>query len=841
MKRVMKQRQFSGTKDPLPGRREQEGRILSERAAAEGIVLLKNDGILPLSKGKPLALLGAGAGKTIKGGTGSGDVCERSSVSVYEGMKAAGFTITSGGWIEDYAGRFDRARNDWKQMILKEAGGARTPAFFDVYASHPFSFPEGRPITEADFQGSSTAVYCISRVAGEGADRKNEPGDYQLTEQECRDLRTLKEMGKDVVVLLNIGGLIDLQKVEENPAVKAVLCISQPGMEGGTAAAAVLSGEENPSGKLTDTWARSFGDYPNAKTFSYLDGSVEREEYREGIFTGYRYFDTFEIPVQYCFGFGLSYTSFAIASENLKIDGNTIELLLRITNTGSRPGKEVVQVYASAPDGKLSKEFRRLAGWKKTSLISPGESEMVSVLLNAKDLASFDPETCSWILEKGEYYLLAGSSLADSRPIACLDLEKQVSLEQLHDICPLKEHLEELAGNPSGRRERREELKEECMRNNRIPVQWDPKPEETEVFWDEEEQNLRREAAELAEKLTDEELIRMSVGEISRGHDVALGAAGIMVPGAAGETSGVLEQSCGVPGAAMADGPAGIRVISAYAADEEAHQIYTQGFLGAIEQGFFAEPLEVKENTAVYYQYCTAFPVGTMLAQTWNQDLQREVGRQVGIEMEELGISWWLAPGMNIHRNPLCGRNFEYFSEDPALTGMTAAAITEGVQSVPGTGTTLKHFCCNNQEDNRFGSNSIAGARALREIYLRGFEIAVKKAQPMAVMSSYNLVNGIHTANSRDLLWTVLREEWGFRGFVMTDWTATGRGCIAHLCVKNGNELIMPGSNEDLEELKEALSSGKLTRKELEESVTRLLSVIFRTNAYEEAGEGEAV
>lgn len=831
MSRVMKKRVFSGTKDQTVTDREKRGQELAARAAREGMVLLKNDGILPLKKEKALALLGGGAGRTIKGGTGSGDVCERHSVSVYEGMKEAGFVITSEDWIKDYQQRYTDAREAWKQMILAEAGGANTPTFFNIYASHAFSFPDGRPITEEDFQGTDLAVYVISRIAGEGADRKNTAGDYELTEQEKQDLQTMADMGKEIVVLLNIGGLIDLKAILENPAVKAILYISQPGMQGGHAVADLLAGVESPSGKLTDSWAVSYSDYPNADSFSHLSGDVTREEYTEGIFVGYRYFDTYEIPVQYCFGYGLSYTEFKIepCSDVIAEEG-LVRMTFKVSNTGAVAGKEVVQLYAALPMGRLSKEYRRLVGCGKTSLLQPGDSTELTVAMDAKQFASFDDAENAWILEAGDYYLMAGNSLENSSVCGLLKVEETIVLEKVDAICPLQEELKELSGREERREERLRTLAEISREKELEPVIWTPA---AETPASEAQSEFLAEARELVEKLTDEELIYMSVGEVSKSHDVALGAAGIMVPGAAGESCSILEKTYGVPGVSMADGPAGIRIMQTYLADEENKQVYTQGFLGAIEQGFFAAPLEVKEGCELYYQYCTAMPIGIILAQTWNPELQYQVGRQVGIEMDELGISWWLAPGMNIHRNPLCGRNFEYFSEDPLISGITAAAITEGVQSIPGAGTTIKHFCCNNQEDNRVGSDSIISQRALREMYLRGFEIAVKKSQPMSVMSSYNLLNGVHTANCRDILMTALRKEWGFRGFVMTDWTTTANGSKAHLCVKNGNELIMPGSNEDLTEIREALKTGDLTREELKESVARLLAVIFQTNAYE--------
>lgn len=326
----------------------------------------------------------------------------------------------------------------------------------------------------------------------------------------------------------------------------------------------------------------------------------------------------------------------------------------------------------------------------------------------------------------------------------------------------------------------------------------------------------------------------MVIGEVAKGQGQALGSAGIMVPGAAGETSGCLEESYGVPGVPMADGPAGIRLMKSYEVDRTTGGINNQGIFGAVEGGIFADHTP-HANTDIYYQYATAFPVGTLLAQTWDPALLEETGRAVAAEMEEFGVGWWLAPGMNIHRNPLCGRNFEYYSEDPLLSGCMAAAITRGVQSCNGVGTTIKHFACNNQEDNRMGCDSIVSERALREIYLRGFEIAVKAAQPMAIMTSYNLINGVHTANSRDLCTVAAREEWNFQGIIMTDWTTTmpRGGSSSWGCIAAGNDLIMPGGEGDRENIRKALKDGTLAEEDLKACVERMLTVIFQTNAYE--------
>ena len=349
------------------------------------------------------------------------------------------------------------------------------------------------------------------------------------------------------------------------------------------------------------------------------------------------------------------------------------------------------------------------------------------------------------------------------------------------------------------------------------------------------ENELDKKAEEVAEKLNDEQLIAMVIGEVSKGHDNALGAAGIMVPGAAGETSSILEKEYQIPGVSMADGPAGLRLIPEYQADLEKNQLYSLGFLGALEGGFFAEK-ENHEGAVTYYQYCTAIPVGALLAQTWDVELLEEVGQAVAMEMQEFGVAWWLAPGMNIHRNPLCGRNFEYYSEDPLHSARMAAAMTNGVQSVPGVGTTIKHFCCNNQEDNRLGSNSVLSERTLREIYLRNFEIAVKESQPMAIMTSYNLINGVHAANCKDICTTAAREEWDFQGIIMTDWTTTSEqgGSISWKCAAAGNDLIMPGAHTDSVSIRKALENGDLDRADLRKCVKRLVKIIYQTLGFQD-------
>ncbi len=354
-----------------------------------------------------------------------------------------------------------------------------------------------------------------------------------------------------------------------------------------------------------------------------------------------------------------------------------------------------------------------------------------------------------------------------------------------------------------------------------------------EIVYRENRDFVEAEAAAFVDTLSEEQLIALASGDPGKAQGGNLGSAGISVPGSAGETNNCAADK-NLASIVLADGPAGLRLMKHY--NVEDGKILSKPFSFSLEGGIFC-PDQGEEPGERYYQYCTAIPVGTLLAQTWDCGLIREVGHMIGGEMEEFGVTLWLAPGMNIHRNPLCGRNFEYYAEDPLLAGRIAAAMTDGVQSVPGCGTTIKHLACNNQEDNRMGSDSIVSERALREIYLKGFEIAVREAQPMSIMTSYNLLNGVHLANNHDICTDVVRSEWGFAGMIMTDWTTTEKGpdCTASGCMRAGNDLVMPGAFSDKENLEKELAEGTLRKEDLKACISRLVNIIWKSNRYEGA------
>lgn len=808
----------SGTLQQRPSKRELLHGELARRAAAEGIVLLKNKALLPLNLSIPTALLGHGACMTVKGGTGSGDVNSRENISIYRGLKEAGMRLTSEAWLEDYRRRYETARHIWKEKILKDAEKVDNP--FDAYASNPFVMPEGRKICEEDIKDAKAAIYVISRISGEGKDRRKEAGDYYLSSKEREDLLYLNERQIPVVLIVNAGGPVELTDIlQEADYIKAVLNISQLGQEGGYAVADVLLGKTVPSGKLTATWAKRYEDYPSAGSFGYLNGNLETEEYREGIYVGYRYFDSFAVEPLFPFGYGMSYTTFDIAFDSLEILESGVKVNVNVKNTGEHyEGKEVVQVYLTLPQSGSPKECRRLAGFAKTKTLSPQESQRLSIMIQQKQFAVFSESENGWVIEAGEYGVLIGNGTALPGISALLRVSEEFMLERTH-ILWKKNAAYEAPEMASYAKEKADSLIRSAKAQGVPEVLFVPHKEERKTP-----------CIQSAKELPVTDLLPLLYGNVTKGAS-NLGSSGIRVPGSAGETTEVLEEKYGIRSLIMADGPAGLRLRQSYEVDRKTDEVYGTGVLGSLENGFL-EPAVKHENTDTYYQYCTAFPVGTALAQTWNLNLLEEFGRAIAEEMEELHIDLWLGPGMNIHRNPLCGRNFEYYSEDPLLSGMMAAAVTKGVQWNGKCGVTIKHFACNNQEDNRMAVNVRISERAFREIYLRGFEIAVKQSKPAALMSSYNKINGVQAANNRELCTVIAREEWGFEGVIMSDWNTTvpEEGSVPWKCAEAGNDIIMPGNLKDEENLRKAYEKGELSEEAIRSAAGRILSMIQRMN-----------
>ena len=805
-------------------------RKLSREAAEEGIVLLENrDGLLPLEEGSSVALYGRGGSKTVKGGTGSGDVNEREDVSILEGLRNAGIRVVNEKWISDFDREYEEKRKEWRDWLLSaslEAEANEEGNFFDMYAANPYEAPLGNPPEKED---CDTAIFVISRVAGEAADRRNKPGDYYLSGDEERFLDELCRLYDRVIVVLNTGGVLDLSFMDSHKNIGALIFMCQAGMEGGNALADILCGKVSPSGHLTDTWCYDYEDYPGASDFSFINEDLTTEKYEEGLYVGYRYFDSLGIPVRYGFGYGLTYGEFLTEMDGIQYDEDksSFSVSVNVTNIGDAPAKEVVQIYVSCPQEGLEKEFRRLAGFKKTALIPADGREKVTVEIPLDLLTSYDGEVPGCVLEKGTYGVWVGSSLDRSVLSAALELNETKVLYKTLNFCLPENDLREFS-IPLEERMDISDRWHSRLREEDLPIiNIDAGSLKTEAAEYGKDEDIDAGIKEKVDSLSEEKLISLVVGAITDGGNAAtVGASGFKVPGGAGDTS-YLAQEDGIPSIATADGPAGVRIQEKYRISDG--RVRALPFIKTVEHGFF-DTDSYDETDEVYYQYCTAFPVGTLLASSWNPDLIEEVGKAVAEEMEVFGVSLWLAPGLNIHRNPLCGRNFEYFSEDPFVSGKTALAMTKGVQSVQGCGVTIKHFACNNCEDNRYFSNSVLSERTLREIYLKGFEIAVREGDPASLMTSYNKVNGIHSANHKDLISRILRDEWGFKGMVMTDWTTTWHGdnCSAAGCVLAGNDLTMPGHPDDLWNIKEALKQGTLTLEDIRKCAYRVVRTVYR-------------
>ena len=781
----------------------------------ECTVLLKSNGDFPLKQAGKLALYGNGARHTVKGGTGSGEVNSRYFVNAEQGLTDAGFTVTTQAWLDAY----DQIRIVAKKQFIKDIKArARKKHTNSIVEGMGAIMPE--PEYELPLNGEGDmAVYVLARISGEGNDRDYFPGDILLTETEQRDILTLHQKFKKFLLVINAGGPVDLSPVLE---VENILVLSQLGVETGAVLADLILGKAYPSGKLTTTWAAG-EDYPRMGDF----GSMDDTRYREGIYVGYRYFDTVSASPMFPFGFGLSYTDFGVSDVHVTAEGQCICVSVAVKNVGSCAGKETLQLYASAPQGRLDQPFQTLAAFAKTGELAAGETQELNLRFNLSELASFDSENAAYILERGDYVLRLGTSSAETFACGIARLDEDVTVQAVRHIGGAVDFID---WKP-------ESCKEEAVPDSIPVVAVLAADIQTETV----KYDIPQEIAPEIKALSDEELAYMNVGAFDPKMGVLsiIGNASKNVAGAAGETTSQLKDK-GIQPLIMADGPAGLRLSKDYIRDDKGARAIGETMPATILD-FMPAPVaflsrlmnpKPKKGAVILHQYATAIPIGTAIAQSWNRELAYICGNIVGDEMERFGVHLWLAPALNIHRDIRCGRNFEYYAEDPLLSGIFAAEITKGVQKHPGCGTTIKHFAANNQETNRYANNSAVSERALREIYLRGFGICVRESAPHAVMTSYNLLNGVHTSERRDLTEDYLRSECGYQGIVMTDWL-TAAGFLtknskypapkASRIAAAGGDLVMPGGNSDYKDILVALKAGKLSRTQLEINATRVL------------------
>lgn len=828
--------------------REIDSAAASQYIATQGMVLLENEeGALPIADGGKIALFGGGAYNTIKGGTGSGSVNQRDYTTVWEGFEAAGYEITSLDYLEAYKAYYDANGNSSASGGMMFGSGVKLDDIvIDDY------------IDAALAAGSDTALYVISRNSGEGADRTADALDYYLGAMERENLEKVAKAFETTIVILNVGGIIDTKFYDEIEELDAMLLMSQAGQQSGDAVVQVLNGEYTPSGKLTDTWAVNYEDYPTSAHFAYNDGDALHEVYDEDIYIGYRYFDTFGVDVAYEFGYGLSYTDFAIAVDEVKADADTVEVTVTVTNTGDTyAGKEVVQIYFSAPGGELEVPYQELVAFGKTDELAPGQSQTLSVAYNTTEMSSYSMERAAYILQAGDYVIRVGNSSRNTEVAAVLSLDELVVTEQLSNQVEQDQEIDTLSNadaKPISYAEEEAQIASaphillqagdfETVNNASvyddeaivsyvtpdsdyqiIDQQANPRYTKQASTFESSLLSGYEETLEVVQALDNAMLVDVATGKITMEEFVAnltaeemcyivmgggmsmsssepiIGAQSYSVSGAAGETTSNYFESHGIPNIVLADGPAGVRINQSYTSDGE-----------------------------TYYQFCTAFPIGTMIAQTWDTDIMYSFGDCIGTEMEEMGVTLWLAPGMNIHTNPLCGRNFEYYSEDPLVAGIAAATTTLGVQSHDGIGTTVKHYAANSQESNRNSENNSITERAFREIYLKGFEIAVKMAQPMAIMTCYNVNNSMPGADDYDLCTDIPRGEWGFEGLIMTDWGG-GQSTPVN-SMHAGNDLIMPGGSGA--SLYAQYESGILCLGDLQKSAANVLNIIMQSAQFE--------
>ena len=823
---------------------EKENQALVRSLAGECMVVLENDGALPLGKEeRTIVLYGSGARNTVKGGTGSGDVNSREVINIYEGLKAEGFNILSDDWLDRYDKTLEDATNAYMADINEKAAKQHVPPIMIMFST-PFVAPDEELITQV--KDADIAIYVISRNSGEGADRYDVKKDYELDDNEVKNIQFLAANYKKTIVLLNTGGVIDTKVLRNTDGINAVMIAGQMGNIGGNIVSDVLTGKSIPSGKLTDTWAENYSDYPSSATFSHNNGNIDDEYYTEGIYVGYRYFDTFGIKPAYSFGYGKGYTDFAYEVDDVIADEKKVYVSVTVTNTGSKyAGREVIQVYVTSPEGAIDKPFKELRGFAKTSLLGPSQKETVTITFDTASMASYDITRASYVLEKGNYIIRVGNSCDNTRPAAVLTLDRDVVTVKCRNLFGLDEAVEEIQA-PKREKEDISGLKEIALDSSKFttsvieyqidrPVLEDKRSGEKLTMDDVKSGNAT--LKELVAQLTLEEMANLCVGLFDHSASNVVGSASGSVVGAAGETIGIPDRKI-IP-TVNADGPAGLRLQPHFKTTADG-QVLPGGEVFGMSRNPFPE--DTPEDAIDYYQYCTAIPIASTLAQSWDMELIEKMGHIVGTEMQQFHVHLWLAPGMNIHRNPLCGRNFEYYSEDPLIAGSCAAADTKGVQSFAGQGTTIKHFAANSQEDNRMYNNAHISERTLREIYLKGFEIAVKDSQPLSVMTSYNLINGIHSANSKDLLQGALRDEWGFKGFVMTDWFSSQDARSIGLapanvkydcasspdCIKAGNDVQMPGSKQNVDDIIKGVEDGRITLGDVQFCALNILGVVAK-------------
>jgi len=761
---------------------------LARRAATEGIVLLRNEnGTLPLSKSKPVALLGRTQFDVFKGGGGSSSVWSAPVYSFADAMNETGTVYQP--LLKKYRGYYEANYN----RTLNKMPSQRVSSLPEV------------DLGERDMQAAAaecdTAVIFIGRYSREGFDIKDASGEYRLTDTEERVIGRATACFQKTVLVFNIPSLFDLTFLRKYH-IDAIVHAYMPGMDAGHALADVLYGDVTPSGKMPDSFAESLSNYPTADGFDEMN-----VVYREGIYMGYRYFDTFRQDVIFPFGFGLSYTTFAIKVLSATLQKLTVSLAIEVTNTGSVAGKETVQCYLSAPDGELDKPYQILCGFEKTKLLSDGESQRIVIDVDLSDFTSYSEKRAAYILEAGKYVLRIGNHSRGTVPACVAVLDKTVVCKQVKNRLMPEAPIAELQ-KEGGKSEEIKDVPILTVDTDSVVTEIAPDllpAQETVAAKSCSFEDVvcnKSTALEFVAQLTDDELALFLTADSSakmRGlgltpRSMAIGEGSHTHP----------DKERGIPSTVMQDGPAGVRA------------------------GLLFIPIPPDEE--INGRDCICYPCATLLAATWNRELMREIGYAITKDMTRVGFNGLCAPGVNLHRNPLCGRNFEYLSEDPFLAAELAASEIMGIQNgLDGTPTKkyaiLKHFACNNSEKNRMEGSSNLSERCARELYLRVFEYTIRKSNPLSIMTAYNRINGIFAAANSDLNDGICRTEWGYEGWIMTDWNVHAS---AAECINGGSDTVMPGAYVTAEEF----AAQGVTRATAQRRVASLIRHLAKTEHY---------
>ena len=783
--------------------REEKTKFVRE-SAAEGMVLFENDGLLPLKKGTKVALFGVTSYHCFKLGWGSGDMLAQVITQVNEGLENAGFILNKD--LDSYI----------KEKMLLHADEYKCVNrnwFYWTYRYNEIEIPE--EMIKKSSGESDVAIITIGRCSGESDDLKDEEGFFRLHTEEVDLIKNVSSAFDKVVLILNTCGPLDLRAIDDCN-INAILYASMGGEQFGNSVSDILSGKVTPSGKLSTTWAFRYDDYPTK------EGITSKEvPYNEGIYVGYRYFDTFNVNPRYPFGFGLSYTDFDIKVSDYHLDGTLVDIYVDVTNKGNLPGKEIVQCYVSSPDGKLEKSYQDLVAFNKTGLLGSGDVELLNISFDLADFGSFDEDNDEFVLEKGKYIVRIGNSSRNTHVAFVINLDKDLICEKVTKRLVVKNDnlkiISKKGHEPYSYKEEKEEIQradvvnldysdfetEICKRYEDNPDKLLVPKKSDKVLTLDDVVNGKATLEDVVAQFSNEELSYILNGVIYEGADANanVGSMSIKVRGAAGEMW--TSEKYKIPTNACADGPGGVRL------------------------SMFNTPEETDSDVC---HKMVAFPSGTCLANSWNTQSAYTFGRMICDDLKISDIEGWLAPGINIHRNPLNGRNFEYLSEDPVLSGQMTSFVVNAVQfdedSKPtGKYVTIKHFACNNIEYERGVSDSVVSVRALREIYLKNFRIAIMNSGSYGVMTSYNKINGEFASTSFDLLNGILRGEWGFDGFVCTDWN-TAADAKKHPYA--GNDLIMPGTHR--KDILNALNEGTLDKACAQKCAVRILRLILRTN-----------